>query len=141
MVAPLVVAGGHTAGAIAGGGSMNTQILLMMTGSAVVIFVQNAKKGTPQQGDQFIAIGIVGFVLLFIASFWPEVAFGFAILFFVSVILNSPNGIPVIAPSTSKVSANTAQTGTTNSTVAGLGVFGPDTAATVAAANQAQGKG
>src|SRR5450830_691559 len=122
MVAPLVIAAGHTAGGIASGGSMNTQILLMMTGSAVVIFVQNAKKGNPQQGDQFIAIGIVGFVLLFIAAFWPEIGFGFAILFYVSVLLNSPNGIPVIAPSAKPSAKNAAQT---NNSSPGLSVLGP----------------
>ena len=99
---PVVAAVGHTA-SHAGtselyGGSVSTQIVLLLLGSSVIIFVQNARMGRPQNGDQYIAIGIVGFILLFVSEFWPAIAFGFATLFFVAVLLNSPNGIPVIAP-------------------------------------------
>lgn len=95
--------GGHTASSTYMGDNVSTQIVLLLLASGVVIFVQHARQGEPQQGDQYIAIGIVGFIMLFMAEFIPEFAFAFTLLFFVAVLLNSPNGIPVIAP-TKKVS-------------------------------------
>src|ERR1035438_3893574 len=82
-----------------------THVILLLLGSAVIIFVENAKDGKPQDGNQYIAIGVVGFILLFLAEWLPALAFAFALLFFVAVILNSPNGIPVIESSGSNVAA------------------------------------
>jgi hypothetical protein len=76
-------------------------VLTLMLGSAVVIFVSNARNGKPQDGGQYIAIGIVGFILLFLAEFAEDLANAFALLFFIGVILNSPNGIPIITPKAS----------------------------------------
>jgi hypothetical protein len=113
MVMPAAAAaGGHTtAHAVSSeyiGGSVPTQIVLLMSGAAVVIFVQNAKNGKAQDGNQYIAIGVVGFILLFLSEFFPSIGFAFAVLFFVAVMLNSPNGIPVI-DSKSKTSTTTTQ--------------------------------
>lgn len=111
MPVPLAAAaaghtGAHAASSEIMGGDVSTQIVLLLLGSGVVIFVQNARSGKPQNGGQYIAIGVVGFILLFMGEFIPEFAFALAALFFVSVLLNSPNGIPLIdskggnAPST-----------------------------------------
>lgn len=78
-------------------GNHKEMIIVLLAGSAVLIFVQHARNGKAQNGKQFIAIGIVGFMLLFLAEFIPDLAFAFAILFFVGVLLNSPNGVPVIS--------------------------------------------
>ena len=101
MPVPMAAAAGvHTAAHATSseivGGDVSTQIVLLLMGSGVIIFVQNARNGKPQNGGQYIAIGVVGFILLFMSEFIPEIAFAFASLFFVAVLLNSPNGIPVI---------------------------------------------
>jgi hypothetical protein len=72
------------------------QILLLLIASGVIIFIQHENSGKPQQGTQYAALGVVGFVLLFLAQFWPEVALTFTVLFVVSIVLNSPNGVPLI---------------------------------------------
>ena len=111
---PAAAAAGHTA-AHAGsselyGGDVSTQIVLLLLGSGVVIFVQNARNGKAQDGSQYIAIGVVGFMLLFLSEFVPEIAFAFAALFFVAVLLNSPNGIPLIG----SAGGNSTKANTTN---------------------------
>ena len=78
-------------------GNNRELIILIMVGSAILIYIQHARNGTPQDGTQFVAIGVVGFVLLFIAAFAPAIAFAFALLFGVAVALNSPNGVPIIS--------------------------------------------
>ena len=88
--------GAHAVSSEYVGGDVSTQIVLLLLGSGVVIFVQNARNGKAQDGGQYIAIGVVGFMLLFLSEFVPEIAFAFTILFFVAVLLNSPNGIPLI---------------------------------------------
>jgi hypothetical protein len=72
------------------------QIVMLLVLAGVIIFIQHDKSGKPQSGVQFAALGVVGFVLLVLAQFWPGVAFTFTILFVVAVILNSPNGIPIV---------------------------------------------
>lgn len=84
-------------------GNDKQYIVMLLAGSAVLIFVQHVRSGKAQDGKQFIAIGVVGFMLLFLAEFAPEIAFGFAALFFLIILLNSPNGIPVVS-SNQKVS-------------------------------------
>lgn len=79
-----------------GGSDHEIQIVLLLVLAGVIIFIQHDKSGQAQSGVQFAALGVVGFVLLVIASFWPDVAFLFTILFVVAVILNSPNGIPIV---------------------------------------------
>lgn len=79
-----------------GGSDHEMQIILLLVLAGVIIFIQHDKSGQPQSGVQFAALGVVGFVLLVLASFWPDVAFLFTILFVVTVILNSPNGIPIV---------------------------------------------
>jgi hypothetical protein len=78
-------------------GNNKELIILIMAGSAVLVFVQNTRRGQPQDGRQYVAIGVVGFFLLFFAEFAPSLAFAFALLFGLSVILNSPNGVPIVA--------------------------------------------
>lgn len=78
------------------GGDYNGEILMLLVSSAGIIFIDHARSGQPQPGDQYAALGITGFILLFLGQFWPEVAFAFTVLILVSIILNSPNGIPFI---------------------------------------------
>lgn len=72
------------------------QILLLLILAGVIIFIQSERSGKGLDGVQFAALGVVGFFLLVLAQFWAEVAFAFTILFVVSIILNSPKGIPLI---------------------------------------------
>jgi hypothetical protein len=83
-------------------GNNKELIIVLLAGSAVLVFVQHARSGQGQNGTQYIAIGVVGFMLLFLAEFAPEIAFGLAVLFFVGIMLNSPNGVPVIGSATKK---------------------------------------
>lgn len=97
------IAGSQFAGAPGGmGGDYNGEILLLLISTGGVIFIDHARTGQGQPGDQYAALGITGFVLLFLGQFWPEVAFAFTLLIFISVILNSPNGIPFINSSAPK---------------------------------------
>lgn len=79
------------------GGDYNGEILLLLISTGGIIFIDHARSGSGQPGDQYAALGITGFILLFIGQFWPEIAFAFALLILISVILNSPNGIPFMA--------------------------------------------
>lgn len=91
------------AGAPSGVSTSETKaILLLMTMSAVVIFVQNARTGKPQSAEQFIAVGVVGFILLMLGNVSPPLGLSFAILFFVAIVLNSPNGVPLVAATAKK---------------------------------------
>ena len=90
-----------------GNTSEEQQILLLLVLAAVIIFIQHDKSGTTQNGTQYAALGVVGFLLLVLAQFWAELALTFTILFVVSIILNSPNGIPVIGGSTPTPAAGT----------------------------------
>jgi hypothetical protein len=107
-------AGAHFAGqGVAAGmpnGELNNNqseyILLLLILCAVIVFIQHDRTGEPQSGTQYAAIGVVGFVLLVLAQFWPELAFTFTVLFFVSIVLNSPNGVPLISSSTSSSSTS-----------------------------------
>jgi len=83
------------------GGDNDELIIVMMIVSAGLIFIDHDRSGKPQDGNQFIALGIVGFFLLVLDRFWPELAVGLAALFTVSIILNTPNGIPFVPSSTS----------------------------------------
>lgn len=88
-----------------GNTSEEQQILLLLVLAAVIIFIQHDKSGNPQSGSQYAALGVVGFILLVLAQFWAELALTFTILFVVSIILNSPNGIPVIGGSSTPTPA------------------------------------
>lgn len=121
-----MAAGGHVAAHQAGvnytgvpsgmGGDYNGEILLLLISSAGLIFIDNARSGKGQSGDQYLALGIMGFVLLFLGQFAPELAFAFTLLVFVAIILNSPNGIPFV-PGTSSDTADSTNAGTaTNDT-------------------------
>lgn len=79
------------------GGDYNGEILLLLISTGGIIFIDHARSGQGQPGDQYAALGITGFILLFLGQFWPEVAFAFALLIMISVVLNSPNGIPFIS--------------------------------------------
>ena len=102
----MTVAAGHVAAHQAGvnvtgapsgmGGDYNGEILLLLISSAGIIFIDNERSGKGQSGDQYIALGIAGFVLLFLGQFAPTVAFAFTMLIFISILLNSPNGIPFV---------------------------------------------
>jgi hypothetical protein len=72
------------------------QILLLLILAAVIVFIQTDKSGKAQNGVQYAALGVVGFFLLVLSQFWPSVALTFTILFVASIILNSPNGVPVV---------------------------------------------
>jgi len=69
-------------------------LLLILAG--VIIFIQKERSGKGQDGRQYAALGVVGFILLMLANFWPDMAFLFTLLFVTAVILNSPNGVPFI---------------------------------------------
>lgn len=73
-----------------------TGTILMLVASGVLVFVDHARAGKPQDGNQYVALGVVGFALLFLGEFAPDLAFGFSLLILVSIILNSPNGLPFI---------------------------------------------
>lgn len=75
----------------------NGKVVLVLVVSAAVVFIQHQRSGQGQSGEQFIAIGVVGFILLLIGEFAPDVAFAMALLFLVGILLNSPNGVPVLA--------------------------------------------
>lgn len=79
-----------------GKSNQEQQILLLLVLAAVVIFIQADRTNKPQNGAQYAALGVVGFILLVLAQFWAEAALAMTILFVVSIILNSPNGIPVV---------------------------------------------
>lgn len=79
------------------GGDNDELIILLMVVSAGLIFIDHDRSGKPQSGNQFIALGIIGFVLLLLDRFWSEVAVGLAMLFTVSIVLNTPNGIPFVS--------------------------------------------
>ena len=72
------------------------QILLLLVLATVIVFIQTDKSGKQQSGVQYAALGVVGFFLLVLSQFWPSVALTFTILFVTSIILNSPNGVPVV---------------------------------------------
>lgn len=80
----------------------NGKIVLILAVSAAVVFIQHVRSGQGQDGEQYIAIGVVGFILLIIGEFAPDVAFALALLFLVAILLNSPNGVPVVAGAASK---------------------------------------
>jgi hypothetical protein len=82
------------------GGEYNGEILMLLASSAGLIFIDNARANKPQSGEQYLALGIMGFILLFLGQFAPEIAFAFTVLVFVSIILNSPNGIPFVPSQT-----------------------------------------
>lgn len=82
------------------------QIVLMLVLAAVIIFIQHDSTGKPQDGIQYTAIGVVGFALLILAQFAPDIAFAFTILFLVAVILNSPNGVPLLSKAKSASSSS-----------------------------------
>lgn len=77
-------------------GKNETSIILLLVLAGVVIFIQHDRSGKAQSGTQFAALGVVGFILLVLANFVPSLALVFTVLFVVSIVLNSPNGIPVI---------------------------------------------
>lgn len=79
-----------------GKSNVEQQMLLLLILCGIIIFIQSERSGKGLNGVQFAALGVVGFFLLVLAQFWAEVAFAFTILFTVSIVLNSPNGIPLI---------------------------------------------
>lgn len=85
--------------------NQNQHILLMMVASGAIIFIDHARSGEPQTGNQYAALGVVGFALLFLGEFWPEMAFGISILILLSIILNSPRGLPFV-PTKKKTTKN-----------------------------------
>jgi hypothetical protein len=86
---------------LSGGSGNEQQILLLLVLAGVIIFIQHDASGKAQQGTQFAALGVVGFILLVIAQFSPEIAMAFTVLFVVAVVLNSPNGVPLVSKATS----------------------------------------
>lgn len=78
------------------GSNHEMQIVMLLIVAGVIIFIQHNNSGKEQNGVQYAALGVVGFVLLVLAQFWPDLAFAFTILFVLAVILNSPNGIPIV---------------------------------------------
>lgn len=102
-VAAVTKVGAHAAaaGAPTSGGDNDELIMIMLVISAGLIFIDHDRSGKPQDGNQFIALGIVGFFLLVLDRFWSELAIALAALFTVSIILNTPNGIPFVSSSTS----------------------------------------
>lgn len=107
------------------GGDYNGEILLLLVSSAGIIFIDHARAGNPQPGNQYAALGIVGFIILFIGQFAPEIAFAFTILLMVSIIFNAPNGLPFISnssptkPTIANTGASATSTGTTTNTNTG----------------------
>jgi hypothetical protein len=93
-----------------GGGAYNGEILLLLVSSAGIIFIDSVREGKGLEGQQFIALGVAGFVLLFLGQFFPEIAFAFTLLFFVGVLLNSPNGIPFVSTGSSTTTSTTTTT-------------------------------
>lgn len=101
-----MAAAGHVVGHSVASSAANTPsgihndeseyILMLLAASAVLIFIDRDRSGKGQDGDQYIALGIVGGGLLLLGTFWPSGALAFAILFFVSIVLNTPNGIPFV---------------------------------------------
>lgn len=94
----------------AGQSDKEQQILLLLILAGVIIFIQHDNSGKAQDGTQYAALGVVGFILLVLAQFWPDIAFTFTVLFVVAVVLNSPNGIPVIGKATQGAASTTAST-------------------------------
>jgi hypothetical protein len=95
-----------------GGGAYNGEILLLLVSSAGIIFIDGVRKGEGVEGQQFIALGVAGFILLFLGQFFPEIAFAFTLLFFVGVLLNSPDGIPFVSSGGSGSSSTTSSSAT-----------------------------
>lgn len=101
-----IAAAGHAAahgaagaaGQVVPSGKSDTeqQILLLLILAGVIIFIQSERSGKGLNGVQFAALGVVGFFLLVLSQFWAEAALTFTILFVVSIILNSPKGIPLV---------------------------------------------
>lgn len=118
----MIGAFGHVAASQVGsapsgmGGDYNGEILLLLVSSAGIIFIDHARAGQPQPGDQYAALGIAGFILLFLGQFMPELAFAFTVLILVSIILNSPNGIPFMSSG-----QNTGNSTGINPTLQGVG--------------------
>ena len=128
------VGASQLAGAPSGmGGDYNGEILLLLVSSAGIVFIDHARSGQPQPGNQYAALGIVGFVLLFLGQFWPEIAFSFTVLIFVSIIFNSPNGLPFISSSSSTPNGTVQGTNEApginaeGGSTSGTGVQGPTT--------------
>lgn len=119
------------------GGDYNGEILMLLVSSAGIIFIDHARSGQPQPGNQYAALGIVGFVLLFLGQFWPEIAFAFTVLIFVSIIFNAPNGLPFISSAntgnstginpTAQGSTETSGINAVGGSTSGTGVQGPTT--------------
>lgn len=133
-----IAAAGHAAshgaagavGQVVPGGESQTeqQILLLLILAGVIIFIQSERSGKGLNGVQFAALGVVGFFLLVLSQFWPEVAFSFTLLFLLSIILNSPKGIPLVpgavggsSEPASSVVQNAPYTGTINQQGLGQG--------------------
>jgi hypothetical protein len=101
MVAATHAAGHAAASGLGTGpsgmGDNGELIIVLMVISTGLVFIDHDRSGKPQSGNQYIAIGVVGFFLLLLSNFWPEMALAMAALFTVSIVLNTPNGVPFIS--------------------------------------------
>ena len=79
-----------------GVGMSNTGTFVLLIGTAGMILVDDLQGHGKFNEIQFVALGIVGAIILFVGTFVPDLAFAFAALFALSVLLNSPNGIPFV---------------------------------------------
>jgi hypothetical protein len=120
-----VASHGAASKVVPSGGSDDEQyILLLLVLCSVIVFIQHDASGKPQDGNQFAAIGVVGFLLLVLSQFIPELALTFTILFTVAIILNSPKGVPLISSATS---ASVGSGGSSGPTATGSVTVNPNT--------------
>lgn len=80
----------------------NTGTFIILVGSAGLLLVDDLRSSGAFNEVQFVALGVVGAILLFVGTFAPELAFAFASLFGLSILLNSPNGIPFVTSTITK---------------------------------------
>ena len=74
----------------------NTGTFVLLVGAAGMILVDDLQGHGSFNEVQFVALGLVGAIILFVGTFVPDLAFAFAALFALSIVMNSPNGIPFI---------------------------------------------
>lgn len=73
-----------------------TGTFVVLVGTGAVMLIDDLRSKGKFNEVQFVALGVVGAIILFVGTFVPQLAFAFACLFGLSVLLNSPTGIPLV---------------------------------------------
>lgn len=94
---------------------MQNETFIILVGCAGLLLVDDLGGHGHINLVQYIALAVVGAVLLFVGTFAPSLATAFAALFGISILLNSPNGIPIISNKSSTANTTSVITSPTKS--------------------------